>query len=96
MKCKQCNQEYEPKRATSQFCGSKCRLAFHRSNSETVNETLTGLVTRADLYESIGNYPQDTWVNSPEHRELMGRLRSMSIEELEQGGYWIPCWKRIA
>ncbi len=52
-------------------------------------------MTKDQLYSAIRSYPQDTWVNSPEHTELMRRLRSMSIEQLEAGGYWIPCWKHV-
>ncbi len=51
-------------------------------------------VTAAQLYSAIRSYPQDTWVNSPEHVELMRRLKTMSVEQLEAEGYWIPCWKQ--
>ncbi len=46
-----------------------------------------------ELYLAIHNYPQDTWKDSVEYKELMKRLHSLSIEELEAGGYRVPCWK---
>ncbi len=49
--------------------------------------------TSNQLYSAINSYPQDTWKNSPEFKELMKRLHSMSVEELEAGGYDVPCWK---
>lgn len=38
-------------------------------------------------------YPQDVWFNSPEHKELLRRLVSMSVDELKSDGYFVPCWK---
>ena len=49
--------------------------------------------TANDLYVAINSYPQDTWKDNPEFKELMKRLHSMSVEELEAGGYDVPCWK---
>ncbi len=51
---------------------------------------------RIDLEQKIRAYPNDQWINSPEHKELMSRLHSMTVEELEADGYWIPAWKRAA
>jgi len=53
-------------------------------------------MTRHPLSAAIRAYPQDSWVNSSEHKELMRRLHSMSIDELEADGYWVPAWKRSA
>lgn len=53
-------------------------------------------LTRSELMAKIRAYPQDQWVNSPEHNELMRRLHSMTVEELEAQGYFIPQWKRSA
>ncbi len=53
-------------------------------------------LSASDLYDMIGRYPEDTWRFSSEYKELMRRLRSMSIDELESGGYYIPCWKYVA
>ncbi len=50
-------------------------------------------MTAAELYLAINSYPQDTWKDSPEFKELMKRLHSKSIEELESEGYSVPCWK---
>lgn len=53
-------------------------------------------LSRVELQQAIRAYPNDQWINSPEHKELMSRLHSMTIEELEADGYWIPAWKRAA
>ena len=45
------------------------------------------------LMRAIHSYPHDTWVDSPEHKELMRRLNSMTIAALEAEGYWIPAWR---
>lgn len=58
-----------------------------RTNADVVS------LTKDQLYSAIRSYPQDTWVGSPEYVELMRRLKIMSIKQLEDGGYWIPCWK---
>ncbi len=50
-------------------------------------------LTAKQLYFGINSYPQDTWKDSIEYKELMRRLHSMSIAELKSGGYDIPCWK---
>ena len=52
----------------------------------------TGL-TANQLYAAIRSYPQDTWKDSPEFKELMRRLHKMSIDQLESGGYRIPAWR---
>jgi len=48
---------------------------------------------RAELYQAIRSYPHDQWINSPEHKELLRRLHTMSIDELETEGYWTPAGK---
>lgn len=48
---------------------------------------------RIDLEQRIRAYPNDQWVNSPEHTEPMRRLRTLSIEQLENEGYHVPAWK---
>ena len=65
------------------------------SSSESRREEREFLnkLTAAQLYSAINHYPEDTWKDSPEYKELMKRLHSMSIEELRAGGYDIPCWK---
>ena len=50
-------------------------------------------MTRQELSTAINAYPQDTWIDSPEHQELMRRLRTLTIDELKAQGYWIPAWK---
>ena len=48
--------------------------------------------TLAKQYEVINSMPT-RWVNSPEHKALMAKLKSTPIEQLEAEGYYIPCWK---
>ena len=52
-----------------------------------------GELTAKQLYVAINSYPHDTWKDSPEYKELMKRLHSKTIEELESEGYSVPCWK---
>ena len=50
-------------------------------------------LTRIQIEQAIRAYPHDQWVNSPEHKELLRRLHSMTIAELEAEGYHVPAWK---
>ncbi|HDZ86526.1 MAG TPA: hypothetical protein ENH57_02415 [Actinobacteria bacterium] len=50
---------------------------------------------RFELDQAIRAYPNDQWINSPEHKELMRRLHSMTIEQLEAEGYYVPGWKVV-
>jgi hypothetical protein len=52
-------------------------------------------LTRAELTNRIRAYPNDTWINSPEHTELMRRLKAYTIERLEAEGYFVPQWRRL-
>jgi len=73
------------------------RLAAQRRRDKAKGMTQEGMtgqgMTRAELYQAIRAYPNDQWVNSPEHKELMRRLNTRSVPELEADGYWIPQWK---
>ena len=53
-------------------------------------------LTRTQLQAAIDSYPNDTWVNSPPHKELMHRLHTYSMARLKAEGYWIPSWKVTA
>ena len=53
-------------------------------------------MTRQELERAIRAYPNDQWINSAEHKELMRRLTTWSIEKLEGFGYFIPAWKKSA
>lgn len=55
-----------------------------------------GKLSRAHLQAAIKAYPADQWVNSPEHKELLHRLHTRSVAELESDGYFVPAWKRSA
>ena len=50
--------------------------------------------SREMLDIGLQSYRGDAWINSPEHKELMQRLSSMTIDELIAGGYSVPAWKR--
>lgn len=63
------------------------------TNSGQVVSKDPGNLSRSQLYSAINGYKADTWVNSPEHKELMHRLNSMTVEQLKDEGYWIPTWK---
>lgn len=53
-------------------------------------------LNRTDLEQAIKAYPNAWWVNSPEHKELLHRLNTRSVAELEAEGYHVPAWKRTA
>ncbi len=50
-------------------------------------------LTRIELHQAIKAYPHDQWVNSPEHKELLRRIESMTAEQLENEGYYVPVGK---
>lgn len=58
----------------------------------TPTEDLT-ILPREEIESRIRAYPRDTWVDSPEFLELIRRFETMSIEDLQAGGYHIPNWK---
>lgn len=89
-----------------QFCGSRCKMAYRRNGNKpaaVTEPTVTGddslvtdnigSLTRRQLYSKIAAYPNDQWISSAEHKELMRRLHTMDVQTLEQQGYWIPQWK---
>ena len=51
-------------------------------------------ISRQELCARIHRYPDDTWCRSPEYRELIRRLKAMSLYELAAEGYDIPNWRR--
>ena len=62
--------------------------------SVTSPQTDVKKMSRDELRMHIKAYKGSKWVNSPEHNELMKRLRTWTIEKLEKLHYWIPNWKR--
>ena len=46
-----------------------------------------------ELYNKIGHYPNDTWKDSQEYRELKRRLNTMTIKDLRDSGHWMPNWR---
>lgn len=85
MKCIECEEEFEAERSSARFCSANCRVVHGRKISK---------LSQFDLNQAIRAYPGDTWKDSPEFKELQRRLETMSVEELEKDGYWIPSWKR--
>ncbi len=51
-------------------------------------------MTREQLYNKIRHYDATHWIDSPHHKELMRRLHTMTIKQLEAKGYSVPAWKR--
>ncbi len=57
-KCRQCGQEYEAKRATSKYCGPKCRkLAFQPDGKISVPDLSVPAANRT-LTDACGNVHQ--------------------------------------
>jgi len=88
--------------SSSECCSGKCRAKKSRRTVEHTERTRTvtahaaegvEVLTKDQLYLAIKSYPHDTWVNSPEHKELMRRLHTKTEAELLAEGYWIPSWK---
>lgn len=56
---------------------------------------LTSL-TRRELASKIKAYPNCQWIGTEPHKELLRRLRTWSIDKLEELGYFVPAWKRAS
>ena len=87
-------------RKNSRFCSGTCRKRNERGVTDVdvtdkKETSVTGLskLSKDDIYAAINSYPQDTWKDSPEFRELKRRLKSMTVEELYEKEYFIPSWK---
>ena len=50
-------------------------------------------LSKDELYSAIHSYKEDLWYDSPEYKELILRLNSMSVSKLQEKGYHIPNWK---
>jgi hypothetical protein len=50
-------------------------------------------LSREELYDAIGQYPKDTWKDSPEYQELLDRIEAMTVQQLRDGGYSVPARK---
>lgn len=87
MICEYCKKEFEPNTPKQRFCSSRCRVSLHRKGS------IVTQMTAEELYDVINQYENDEWVDSPEFIELKGRVDKMSVKELKEGGYFIPCRK---
>ncbi len=65
------------------------------SPEQVENTTRTGLdgVMFDELYRRVCAYPGVEWKTSPEYKEIMHRLHTLTAGQLELEGQWIPCWK---
>ena len=48
------------------------------------------------LMDSMNRYSGIGWLNSPEYAEVVYRLLTSSVEQLEAEGQFVPCWKAVA
>ena len=51
MKCIQCNEEFEAKRTDAKFCSARCRLLYHRhetDNGLSVSNETDNVVNETD------------------------------------------------
>ena len=53
-------------------------------------------LSRVQLQQAIRACPGDQWINSNEHNELMRRLHTLTVDQLEEQGYCVPAWKRAS
>jgi len=93
MKCKNCRIELEQIEGKERkvFCSDKCRKAFNRKLTSDTHVNRWGKDVRDAemLYAYIGVYPEDTWKDSPEFKELNLRLKK-PVKWLRDNKYWIP------
>lgn len=97
-KCKNCGKALKNPKA--KYCSDKCRMAYNRkpeqsgaNNPNKDNPNRTAKLSAQDLYDGIDTYPEDTWKDSEEYKELERRIKAKSVKTLEEEGYWIPNWK---
>jgi len=67
----------------------------NKKSVETDNSPNLKDYTAQELYGAIDDYPQDTWIDSPEFVELKKRLKKKDIKTLKEEGYYVPNWKKI-
>ena len=60
---------------------------------DNIEQPKLSKLTAEELYNGINSYERDLWVDSPKYSELKKRLKTLSIEELREQGFSIPCWK---
>jgi len=90
MNCVICNKE-----CTGKTCSGACRAKLSRRTAkqeESARARLKDLPAHA-LYQLINRYEADTWAGSAEYTELMHRLKTLTLEQLKDQGYYVPVWK---
>ena len=80
------------KRYRDKVQGITEKVSRKQGITQDIDKGITDL-TRAQLTSRIRRYPNDQWINSPEHNELMRRLRTWTLTRLTTDGYWIPAWR---
>ena len=63
-KCLQCKEEYQPKKSTSKFCSTSCRVMWGRKNKSTVSPNIQMKVLVNTILEKLENI-QFTQINYP-------------------------------
>lgn len=53
----------------------------------------TERMTADQLHRKVSSYKGQAWIANPEYAEVIHRLLTMSIDQLEQSGQSIPAWK---
>ncbi len=93
MKCKQCGIQEAV--GWSQYCSESCKTVYNRNKRNKKPEQTRPLdgVVYDDLYRAVCCYPSVSWKQSPEYKEIMHRLHTMTVEQLELEGQFVPCWK---
>lgn len=101
MKCKHysCTNETVGR---SQYCCASCKTLYNRNKATVTKSVTVQTVTQVRpldkvmfdvLYRRVCAYPGLEWKRSPEYDEIMHRLRTLTVEQLELEGQFVPCWK---
>jgi len=64
-----------------------------QNEPEQVTRTDLSGVMFDDLYRRVGSYQGLDWKTSDEYKEIMHRLHTLTVEQLELEGQFVPCWK---
>ena len=82
--CKVCNEEYEAKRATSQYCSSQCRVKASRlsvTESGEVSVTEVSVTGPGEFSVTDPHYVNRT------NPEALNWGDPMTVDELKQAGF---------
>ena len=99
--CKQCGK---PVTGRSRYCCDSCKTVYNRNKrNKKPEQIITGTpkpeqrplndVLYGDLYRRLCSYPGMSWKPSLEYAEIMYRLYTLTVDQLELEGQFVPCWK---